>query len=294
MSTSLTYRYVLVTPARNEEAFIGSTIRSVLAQTYLPKQWIIVSDGSTDETDRIVTEASKQHSWIKLIRVKCRNRASFVSVVHNTTLGIDSVTADDYLFLGLLDADIKFQSNYFERLIEEFHKDHNLGLAGGVAIDIGHSKLNLPKNRLDIPGALQFFRRECFESLGGLIPIPEGGWDILTCVMARMNGYKTRLVTDLIVDHLKPRNVSQGGRLKRKWQLGVRDCAIGYHPIFEFVKCIGRFKEQPFILTSVIWWLGYISEAIKRKNRIVPQAVIDHLRNEQMQRLKTTLKLLSQ
>ena len=47
-------KYVLITPARNEQAFIEGTIRSVVSQTVLPIKWVIVSDGSTDGTDAIV------------------------------------------------------------------------------------------------------------------------------------------------------------------------------------------------------------------------------------------------
>ena len=98
----------------------------------------------------------------------------------------------------------------------------------------------------DVPGAVQFFRRECFESLGGLIAIPEGGWDALTCAVARLRGYETRLFTDLIVDHHKPRNIAHGGHLRRLWQMGVRDYGLGYHTLFEFVKCCGKLHHRPF------------------------------------------------
>ena len=36
--------YVLVTAARNEEALIEQTIQSVIAETVLPRKWVIVSD----------------------------------------------------------------------------------------------------------------------------------------------------------------------------------------------------------------------------------------------------------
>jgi len=61
--------FVLVTPARNEEAFIESTIRSVVAQTIRPTKWIIVSDGSTDGTDEIVKRYTHDHPWIEFLRM---------------------------------------------------------------------------------------------------------------------------------------------------------------------------------------------------------------------------------
>ena len=129
-----------------------------------------------------------------------------------------ALTVKDYEFIGLLDSDLRFQPDYFARVLEQFEKSPRLGLAGGVAQDLGTADQGLPRNREDVPGATQFFRRICFESLGGLLAIPEGGWDALTCARSRMIGYETRLLTDLIVDHLKPRNISEGGALRRLWR----------------------------------------------------------------------------
>ena len=277
--------YALVTPVRNEEAFIGRTIASVVKQTTLPVEWIIVSDGSTDGTNDIIKAAIAKHPWIRIIELPPRSKPSWTAVVDNTTLGIKSLESESYEFLGLLDSDLEFQADYFERLIHEFRKDPKLGLAGGVAIDIGLPKTDLPRNRRDVPGALQFYRRACFEEMGGLVPIPEGGWDGVSCALARKCGWETRLVTELIVDHLKPRNVNEGGALRRKWQMGVRDYAIGYHPVFETVKCISRVTQPPLLLGSICWWLGYCSALVGRRRRILSRDLVNYIRAEQMKRL---------
>jgi poly-beta-1,6-N-acetyl-D-glucosamine synthase len=283
--------YVLVTPVRNEEAFIGRTICSVLRQTILPLEWVIVSDGSTDKTDAIVKKAAQDNPWIRLIQLPERDQPSFAAVVENTTLGINSIKDIEYNYIGLLDSDLEFQIDYFEQLIEEFNKDSELGLAGGVAIDIGLSRDVLPRNKQEVPGALQFFRKECFKSIGGLIAIPEGGWDCLTCAMARMKGYKTRLVTQLIVDHLKPRNTIYGSPMTRKWQMGTRDYILGNHPLFELAKCSSRLlRERPILIASLVWFFGYTYSFISRKKSIVPENVVSFIRQEQLNRLTRLLK----
>lgn len=278
--------YVLVTPVRDEEATIGRTIQSVLGQTVHPREWIIVSDGSTDATDEIVGKAALAQPWIRLITLKPRPGRSFAAVVHNTLLGIGELSFPNYHYLGLLDSDVEFQKDYFERLMDRFEAEPVLGLAGGVVIDIGLPRDRFPRNRFDVPGAVQFFRRECYEKIGGLIPIPEGGWDGMTCAMARMHGYRTRLFTDLVVDHLKPRNIAEGGVVRRKWQMGVRDYAVGYHPVFELVKCISRLKDPPLVIGAVAWWIGYLTAAVQRRPRVVDPTVVAHVRSEQMDRLR--------
>lgn len=281
--------YVLVTPVRDEASLLPKTIASVVAQTRLPAEWIIVSDGSTDGTDEIVGLASAQHPWIRLLALAPRPGRCFAAVVLNTETGIRHLKSNRHSFVGLLDADVEFQPDYFEQLIMRFKLDPGLGLAGGVVIDVGRPRDHFPRNLIDVPGAVQFFRRECFERIGGLPPITEGGWDMIACAMARMHGYQTRLFTDLVVDHLKPRNISQGGAVRRKWQLGVRDYAAGYHPIFEVVKCISRLKDPPFVIGALAWWVGYCTAVLQRRKRIVDSALVAHVRHEQLHRLSHLL-----
>jgi glycosyltransferase involved in cell wall biosynthesis len=252
---------------------------------------VIVSDGSTDRTDEIVRTAAARHPWIKLLPLPHRAGRNFAAVVRATEAGVAALTTTDYAYIGLLDSDLRFQADYFEQVIAEFERSPRLGLAGGVAIDIGRSKSRLPRNRQDIPGALQFFRRECFESLGGLFAIPEGGWDALTCARARMLGYETKLITTLIVDHLKPRNVGEGGIFRRKWQMGVRDYALGYHPLFEFIKCVGRWHERPLFIGAICWWIGYVSAVVQRRPRLIPPDLLAFVRSEQKQRLRKVARI---
>ncbi|HEY6260515.1 MAG TPA: glycosyltransferase [Nitrospiraceae bacterium] len=278
-------QYVLVTPAKNEEASIGVTIESVVNQTIRPVEWMIVSDGSIDRTDEIVRAATLVHPWIHLLALPPRVQRSFAAVVHATEAGVHALSIDNYEYIGLLDSDVRFQSDYFERVIEQFESSPRLGLAGGVVIDVGSRKDRLPRNRQDVPGAVQFFRRTCFEALGGLLAIPEGGWDALTCARARMVGFETRLLTELVVDHLKPRNISEGGMLRRHWQMGVRDYALGYHPLFEGIKCMSRIFESPLFVGGVAWWVGYWSAAIRHPARLIPGDLLEFLRGEQKRRL---------
>jgi poly-beta-1,6-N-acetyl-D-glucosamine synthase len=277
--------YVLITPVRNEAAYVGNTIKSVVAQTRRPAEWVIVSDGSTDATNDIVTAAAAQHPWIRLLALPPRVGHSFAAVVQNTEKGIRSLQTTDYQFLGLLDADVTFPAGYFEDLIRHFDENSKLGLAGGVVIDVGLPKDRFPRNRYDVPGAVQFFRRACFESLGGMLAIPEGGWDALTCARARMQGYETRLLTSLVVDHHKPRNAAEGNVFRRKWQLGVRDYALGYHPLFELFKCVGRWYDRPYFIAAFCWWLGFCHSYLKRRPTLIPPDLLAFMHGEQKRRL---------
>jgi glycosyltransferase involved in cell wall biosynthesis len=282
--------YVIVSPVRDEEALIGETIASVTAQSVLPLEWVIVSDGSTDRTEEIVLAASTCHPWIRLVCLPQRTERSFAAVVRATEAGVRALSVTHYDYIALLDADLRFGPEYFERVIEKFRKCPRLGLGGGMVVDRGKRNHRPPSNRLDVPGAAQFFRRKCFEALGGLVAIPEGGWDALTCLKARMMGYETRLFTDLMIEHLKPRNISEGGVLRRTWKMGVRDCALGYHPLFEVFKCIRRLADWPPVIGALTWLAGYCWFALQMPKRLIPSELLRFSHAEQRARIWRSFK----
>lgn len=278
--------YVLVTPVRNEEKTIGVTIESVLAQTILPREWVVVNDESTDGTDAIVGRYAAQHSFLRLLQLRNRPSRNFASVVFATEAGIRSLRTTDYAFLGLLDADVRLPEDYYAQILGCFASDQGLGLAGGLVLDVVDGRLVRHRQHLrDVAGAVQFFRRECFESLGALLPLPEGGWDAITCVRARMEGFKTATFPDLVVDHLKPRNSAEGNLLRRNWQMGVRDYALASHPLFELAKCFARSLDFPPLIGSLSRLLGYGRAAVGRHKCQLPPEVVHYIRREQLTRL---------
>ena len=105
--------------------------------------------------------------------------------------------------------------------------------------------------------------------------------------MARMNGFETQLFTDLVADYLKPRNISQGGPLRRLLQLGVRDYAMGYDPFFELFKCVGRVAEPPFLAGALSRWCGFCGATVTRRPRVVARQVISFVQKEQRHRLRS-------
>jgi glycosyltransferase involved in cell wall biosynthesis len=281
--------YVLVTPVRDEFKTIGRTIESVFRQTCLPVEWVIVSDGSTDGTNEVIESASLERPWIRLLKLPPRSERSFAAVVRNTELGVEALEFRQFDYLGLLDADVEFEADYYERVLRCFEENPRLGLGGGVVIDLDSEPSRLPRNRIDVPGAVQFFRRECFASLGPLCQIPEGGWDCMTCVVARMSGFETRLFPELVVKHLKPRNAAEGGAFARQWKLGERDYALGYSPGFEAAKWLARALDSPVLVGALAALLGYASAAVRGRQRVVPKDVIGFMRKEQHERLRRIL-----
>ncbi len=120
--------YVLITPARNEEAHIELTIKSVLSQTVRPAKWVIVSDGSTDRTDEIVKRYAAAHDWIELLRMPEREERHFAGKVHAFNAGAARVSHLPYDIIGNLDGDVSFDSDYIEYLLGKFSQYPLLGV----------------------------------------------------------------------------------------------------------------------------------------------------------------------
>ncbi|MFX0199832.1 MAG: glycosyltransferase, partial [Candidatus Hodarchaeota archaeon] len=170
--------YVLITPARNEQDYIQKTIESVVSQTILPEKWVIVSDGSTDHTDEIVSHYAAKHDFIQFIRVSEHIQRNFWSKVHAFNAGYEQIKNTEYKFLGNLDADVSFNSNYYENVLLRFQTNPKLGIAGGIILELLNGQYVNQKLSLNsVAGAIQLFRRECYQDIGGYIPLTYGGVD---------------------------------------------------------------------------------------------------------------------
>lgn len=279
--------YVLVTAARNEQAVIEGTIRSVAAQTVRPQQWVIVSDNSSDRTDDIVRALAREYPFITLVRRSHdANIRSFGSKVHAFRLGYAKLCGQRYGFLGNLDADVTFASDYFEKVLERFGANPRLGLAGGLIHElIGSKFISQRIIQNSVAGAVQMFRRECYEQIGGYIPLRYGGIDSAVEIVARMCGWEVQTFRDLEVRH--HRRVASGGGtlLPREWRHGLRHYSLGYHPLFELVRNIYKIPERPYAVGAVVMTLGYLWALATGNPRELPVEAVRFLQKEQKKRL---------
>ena len=283
-------KYVLVTPAKNEEAFIEMTIRSVIKQTVLPQKWAIVNDGSTDRTAEIVRRYSSEYEFIQLISIgECSTR-NFASKVNAFNIGYRTIRHVKHAFLGNLDADISFQSNYFERILQKNLLDDRLGISGGIIYDFCDGAFRKQQSGLNsVAGAVQFFRKECFEEIGGYIPIKYGLIDAVAEVSARINGWKTHSFPELKVFHY--RLTSSQGRNKFSIALrqGELDYMFGVHPIFQFGRSVQRSLKKPIAIGTLLRLFKYWLCFLEKKSRPVSDEFVRYLRCEEKEKLKAFL-----
>jgi glycosyltransferase involved in cell wall biosynthesis len=285
MSTPL--KYVLITPARDEAQHIEGTIQSVIKQTVRPLKWVIVSDGSTDGTDDIVRKYTLDNPWIELVRTPERRERHFAGKVHAFNAGYARLNELEYAAIGNLDADISFDEDYFSFLLGKLVDDPKLRLVGTPFRDASSAVYDYRFTNIDhVSGACQLFRRECFETVGGYVPVKGGCIDHIAVLTARMKGWKTRTFTEKVSMHHRAMGTAQQGMLLARFRNGGKDYAIGNHPAWELFRAVYQMTKRPFIIGGLMIVSGYGWAAVRRAERPVSPELVAFQRREQIERLK--------
>jgi biofilm PGA synthesis N-glycosyltransferase PgaC len=283
--------YVLITPARNEAQFIELTIQSVVKQTVPPIKWVIVSDGSTDGTDEIVRKYANEHPWIELVRMPLRRERHFAGKVHAFNAGYARVQHLDYEVLGSLDADVSFDQDYFSYLLRKLAEDRTLGLVGTPFKEGTNPTYDYRFVSIEhVSGACQLFRRECFEQIGGYVPVKGGCIDHIAVISARMKGWKTRTFTEKVCLHHRQMGTAQNSVLMARFRNGRKDYVIGNHPMWELCRAAYQMTKKPMVLGGLMLVSGYVWALIRRAERPVSPELVAFYRREQMQRLRRFFK----
>src|SRR6266850_1037493 len=292
-SPDLALPYVLITPARNEEAFIEKTIQSVIRQTVLPVKWVIVDDGSTDSTSRIVNQYLERHAWIEMIEMPQNRERNFAKKVHCINAGYERVKGVRYEVIGNVDADISFEEDYFEYLLSQLTADTALGVVGTHFREKGYSSdIDTMSGQDYVTGACQVFRRKCFEDIGGYIPNKAGGIDWIAVTSARMIGWKTRSFSEKFFFHHRHAGTAQRGALVAAFLMGEKDYYLGGHPAWEIFRVFYRMAKQPYLFGGLMLGFGYAWALLRRIDRPVSDELMKFHRKEQLLKLKKILRSL--
>ena len=287
-------KYVLITPARNEEAFIEKTLESMVTQTVLPERWVIVDDGSTDHTAEIVESYAKRHPWIELVRrVQDRNR-NFASKAHAVNTGLERANSLRFEILGNLDADVSFGPDYMGFLMQRFSEDPDLGVAGTPFTQEGHydSSKDSFEGENYVAGPCQLFRRECFQEIGGYVPNRAGGLDWIAVMTARMKGWKVRAFPEKRFHHCRTLGTAGKGALRALFSYGEKDYYLGGSPVWQLFRVAYRMAKKPVLLGGLALLSGYCWAALRRVKRAVSPELMRFHRREQMKKLRAIFRAL--
>lgn len=279
MSGNNSPRYVVITPARNEAEFLPETVRSMLSQTLRPAQWVIVNDGSTDATGTIAAQAAAAHpDWISVLDTEPGalhsrgSRAIEAKEIQAFHKGLATLRAQDWDFIVKLDADVGFGPDYFERCLQHFAADPQLGMGGGRILNKdGDRFVEESHPAFHVRGATKIYRRACWDAIGGISS--GAGWDTVDEVTANLRGWKTRTFPDVEIIHYRWTGAANGS-----WKNGVKNgmwsYIAGYHPLFFLLRCGKQCLRPPSYAAGAVALLaGYTKGWLHRVDRAAPEVV---------------------
>jgi glycosyltransferase involved in cell wall biosynthesis len=286
---------VLITPARNEARHLDMTIRSMRAQTVHPIKWIIINDGSTDETPQIIDRHAATCDWIERFDMPSHRDRSFAAKAHCFNAASKAVSNLDYEVIGNLDADITFEPDYLEFLLKKFAELPKLGVAGTPFLEDGgyDSASDSFEGEYHVAGGCQLFRRSCFEDVGGYVPNKAGGVDWIAVTTARMKGWETRNFRDKRFFHHRSLGTAERSPLSALYSYGEKDYYLGGGLVWEICRVAYRMGKRPRLSGGLALGAGFLSAAIRRIDRPVSRELMQFHRREQMKKLKAILGTLA-
>lgn len=264
--------YVIISPCRNEQKYMHQTMDTVINQTLKPTKWVIVDDGSTDDTAKILKEYADQHSFIEIVTRENRGHRSVgPGVIDTFYAGYNTIEIDDYAYICKLDLDLNLPKVYFETLINEMEKDPRLGTFSGKPYFYkGQTKELIPEVCGDESsvGMTKFYKVNCFKEIGGFVR--QVMWDGIDSHRCRLLGWISRSDNDpsLRFIHLRPMGSSQKSIITGRVRHGYGQYFMGTRFPYMFASVIFRLNKKPYVIGSLATLWGYIKSILVNKEKL--------------------------
>jgi len=279
--------YLLISPCRDEAAYMRETLDSVLAQSLRPAKWVIVDDGSTDDTPRILADYARRHDWIEVVTLRDRGRRSVgPGVIDAFYAGYRTIDPDDYEYLCKLDLDLRLPPRYFEILVARMAADARIATCSGKAYIEERGRLVPERHGDDTSlGMTKFYRVSCFKAIGGFVR--EVMWDGIDCHRCRMKGWIACSwdEPELRFAHLRPMGSSQRSIYAGRMRHGAGQYYMGTGFLYMLANAVNRLNERPRVVGSLAMLWGWLASAVQQKPRVADPEFRQFLRRYQRRAL---------
>jgi glycosyltransferase involved in cell wall biosynthesis len=262
-------RYCLITPCRDEAKFARRTLDSIAKQTVQPALWIIVDDGSRDETPQILEEYAKKLPYIRIIRRADRgDRKLGGGVIEAFDEGYKTINPIEFDYVCKLDLDLDIPQVYFEELMKRMEANPRIGTCSGKPyMDLNGRLVSEKCGDENSVGMIKFYRTTCFQQIGGFVR--ELMWDGIDCHRCRMLGWIAVSWDDPAIrfTHLRPMGTSHKNWWTGRVRHGFGQYFMGTGPVYMLASCVFRVLHPPMFLGSAAMMWGYVRSAIRRSER---------------------------
>lgn len=280
-------KYLIISPCRNEAEFMKTTLDSVVKQSVLPALWVIVDDGSTDNTPEILIEYAKCFPFIQVVTRENRGHRSVgPGVIEAFYHGYDSIDVSQFDFVCKFDLDLDLPPRYFEILLQRMDENPRIGTCSGKAYfkDTKTSELVSEKcgDEMSV-GMTKLYRRTCFEEIGGFVR--QVMWDGIDCHKCRQLGWIAVSwdESDLQFIHLRPMGSSQQGIFTGRMRHGFGQYFMGTGLLYMTASSVFRMIHPPYFIGGIAMWWGYIKSMIQRHPRFNDMELVKFIQAFQWQ-----------
>lgn len=268
VSALISLAYVIITPAKDEANHIEEVLKSVCAQTIKPHKWVIVNDGSKDNTKELIESYARKYDWIQVLNVKNSEevRAGGQKVVRAFYKGFEQIKNHDYEFVVKLDADLILPNNYFEEISCAFKNNEKIGLCGGFCLNKLKGQLIKEKSApYHVRGAFKAYRRQCFEEIGGIKEV--WNWDGIDEMTAMYLGWETATL-DLPVIHLRPTSQAYNA-INHAFESGKENYRMRSDLLLILIRFVTYLGKKPLIISAFSFVFGYLVARLTRERRYI-------------------------
>ncbi len=283
--------YSVVSPVRDEADYLAVTAASLASQTHRPQRWVIVDDGSSDDTREIAEEWAAEHPWIRVVATDAKHeRARGAPIVAAFNRGLRELGERPDVVVKL-DGDLFLPAHYFEWVASVFARDPRAGVVGGTVWmpEDGRWRLDYGKTSHNVHGVAKAYRYDCLDDIGGLRE--SMGWDGIDEYAARARDWHVHALGELSILHYKPRGSKQRP-LRARWEEGRGNAFMGYRWQFMLLRAAYRgLVERPRVLGGIALLAAYGYARLRRLPRVADPGAIAELRREQAQRMRALLRM---
>jgi|WetSurMetagenome_2_1015567.scaffolds.fasta_scaffold114358_2 glycosyltransferase involved in cell wall biosynthesis len=275
--------FIVITPVKNEEKYFHFIADSMLSQSLLPSEWIVVDDGSDDNTAALILKYTNQYNWIRYVKFDDQGakRSYGAKVIKAFNFGLRNISFNDYDFITKLDADLTLPKQYFNEINLAFEENTRLGVVGGVIVEKKSDLIEKMKRDEFVEGAVKSIRKKCFEDIGGLWEV--NGWDGIDQHLARYRGWEVKNLPIAVKHHRT--EAQEYLSLNFYFQNGISSYVLGNNLFLTLIRFIVRIKEKPYLLGSFAFLYGFFFATFTKK-RLVDKNFAKFIRKYHYSRIK--------
>lgn len=276
-------KHIIITPVYNEEKFLNTYIHSIINQSLRPVELILVDDNSSDNSSLIIQGFAEQYPWIRYVFHRSMNhKAQGKKVINAFNYGLQQTDLNDVDFISKIDADLELPPNYFMQIAQAFNEDSKVGICGGIIQELKENQwVDIPVASYHIRGALKSYRSDCFEQIGGLMPVL--GWDGLDEMKAMHKRWSTKTI-DSSVKHFRPASKDYNP-VELNYKLGAASYLNGVNLFMAMIRAIVKCKKKPFIKVAFSYANGYLASYLNKNERNVDPALARFINRFHFKRL---------